>query len=205
MKLSTRRQRFVNAYMGEAAGNATKAAILAGYSEHTARQAGSRLLTLSDVRDAVGKRQERLQDASEVSAQRIIKELSTIAFSDIRGLFDETGKLRPVHELPDDVAHSLASIEVMKERTIKGAEITTHEAVHKLKTWDKTKALEMLGRHLALWQDRNGADSGRVVVNIGFLQQPDAGQPAITVSSQVMGHRASVALLHQGESGESQD
>lgn len=199
MKLSPRRQRFVNAYMGEAAGNATKAAILAGYSEHTARQAGSRLLTLSDVRQAVGQRQERLQAASEVSAQRVIQELSTIAFSDIRGLFDKDGKLRPVHELPDDVAKALSSIEVTRERTIKGAETTTHEAVTKLKTWDKTKALEMLGRHLALWQDKHGSDSGRVVVNIGFLSP--GTPPAISVTSEprVVGHGASVAL--PGESG----
>lgn len=52
----TRRQRFVNAYVGEAAGNATQAAILAGYSARTARQIGSRLLTYVEVRDAVAAR-----------------------------------------------------------------------------------------------------------------------------------------------------
>jgi phage terminase small subunit len=51
--LSERERRFVDAYMGEAAGNATKAAKLAGYSAHTATTLGSRLLRKVHVADAI--------------------------------------------------------------------------------------------------------------------------------------------------------
>ena len=50
---SGRRRRFVEAYMGEAAGNATQAAISAGYSPKTAKQQGSQLLTFVDVQRAI--------------------------------------------------------------------------------------------------------------------------------------------------------
>src|SRR5262245_30158301 len=42
--------------MGEAAGNATKAAVLAGYSPTTARKQGSRLLTKGNIRTAIDER-----------------------------------------------------------------------------------------------------------------------------------------------------
>ncbi len=51
--LSERERRFVEAYMSVAAGNATKAAIVAGYSPNTARKQGSRLLTKGHIRAAV--------------------------------------------------------------------------------------------------------------------------------------------------------
>lgn len=58
-KLSERERRFVEAFMGEAAGNATKAAKLAGYSAKTARQQGNRLLTKAYIRAAVETRAEK--------------------------------------------------------------------------------------------------------------------------------------------------
>ena len=56
--LSERRRRFVDAYMGEAPGNATKAAELAGYSPKTAYAQGSRLLKNAEIRQAIDARQE---------------------------------------------------------------------------------------------------------------------------------------------------
>jgi phage terminase small subunit len=54
--LSERERRFVEHYMGSAAGNATHAARLAGYSLKTARKQGSRLLTKGNIRAALEQR-----------------------------------------------------------------------------------------------------------------------------------------------------
>lgn len=51
--VNERERRFVDAYTGPAAGNATAAAITAGYSRKTARQTGSRLLTKAHIRAAI--------------------------------------------------------------------------------------------------------------------------------------------------------
>jgi phage terminase small subunit len=48
----------VEAYMGKAAGNATKAAKLAGYSQHTARQQATRMLSKPHIRSAISSRAE---------------------------------------------------------------------------------------------------------------------------------------------------
>lgn len=52
-KLTPRQQAFVDAY----AGNATAAALAAGYSEKTARSQGQRLLTNADIKDAIKERE----------------------------------------------------------------------------------------------------------------------------------------------------
>lgn len=54
--LSERERRFVEAYMGKAAGNATKAATLAGYAKGSAKVTASRLLTKANVRTAIDSR-----------------------------------------------------------------------------------------------------------------------------------------------------
>lgn len=76
--MNAQRQRFVNAYLGEAKGNGAKAAIIAGYSEKAARQIASRLLTYADVREAIGRRLER----EDIRTDAILKRLGKIAHSE---------------------------------------------------------------------------------------------------------------------------
>jgi phage terminase small subunit len=57
--LTTRQQRFIECYSG----NATQAAIQAGYSEKTARSAGQRLLTNVDIQSAIRSREEQRRAA----------------------------------------------------------------------------------------------------------------------------------------------
>ena len=54
-KLNARQRAFVDAY----AGNATAAALAAGYSERSARSQGQRLLTNDDIQDAIKAREAK--------------------------------------------------------------------------------------------------------------------------------------------------
>ena len=73
-KLTPKRQAFVTAYLRD--GNATQAAIAAGYSAKTAKSTGSRMLTFADVQEAVGARLEKVG----ITAERVLEELGKIAF-----------------------------------------------------------------------------------------------------------------------------
>lgn len=72
-------QQFVNYYLGEAAGNASEAARLAGYSAHTSGQIGSRLLKRPDVKAAIEDRQKALAERSGFTAEQVIQELASLA------------------------------------------------------------------------------------------------------------------------------
>src|SRR5208282_452074 len=77
MSLNARQSRFVAEYIQS--GNATQAAIAAGYSERTAGQIGSRLLKKVEVAAQVAKAIR----ASEISIERWVKEASRLAFDEI--------------------------------------------------------------------------------------------------------------------------
>ena len=73
--MTERERRFVDAYMGAAAGNGTEAAKAAGYG--SPRQAASRLLTKSSVSDEIATRQAKIATERD-------KALAIVATADIR-------------------------------------------------------------------------------------------------------------------------
>lgn len=147
MSLSPKQAAFVREYLIDL--NATQAAIRAGYSPKTANEQGSRLLTNVSVADAIAAAQGKAQERADVTVDRIVAELAKIAFSDPRDLFDADGRLKPLSELTDNAAASLAGIDVVQA----GGEDLPLE-IRKIKRWDKTKAIELLGRYLGMFKDK---------------------------------------------------
>ncbi len=71
--MNPKQQRFAEEYVVDH--NATQAAIRAGYSERTAKQQGSRLLTKVDVIEAVRAKEARLRRKTEVSISSMTEEM----------------------------------------------------------------------------------------------------------------------------------
>lgn len=148
--LTDKQRRFVAEYMVDC--NARAAAVRAGYSARTADKIGPQLLGKTSVRAAIAKREERHLQRLEVTAERVLAELGRLSVSDPRQLFDAEGNLRPIHELPDEVASAVASVEVI-ERTIPGTKGEV-ERVRKVRLWDKNAALGNLARHFKLLTEK---------------------------------------------------
>lgn len=144
-KLNDRQERFVDEYLVDL--NATAAAKRAGYSEKTARSQGQRLLTNVDIQAAIQKRQARLQGKLEITQERVLEELAAIAFANGTDFatINRNGLVRlvPTDDLPEDKKKAVASI---KEGQY-GTEVKLH---------DKVKALELLGKHLGVFDSGNG-------------------------------------------------
>jgi len=73
MPLNAKHRAFVREYAIDR--NATQAAIRAGYSEHTAKQQGSRLLTNADILDAVEKTQQEHAEKCGITIERVTEML----------------------------------------------------------------------------------------------------------------------------------
>lgn len=72
--LTPRQARFVQEYLIDL--NATQAAIRSGYSKHTAKQQGARLLTNADVCKAVAAKQAKVAEKTELSVAWVLGLLS---------------------------------------------------------------------------------------------------------------------------------
>ena len=104
--LTRRQKEFIRHYIQTK--NATKAAILAGYSERTASQAGSRLLTKVNVKAEI----ERYFKSLDMSKEDIIRAISELS----KNAKTETNRLRAlellakISKLMQDVAPQQVAI-----------------------------------------------------------------------------------------------
>jgi phage terminase small subunit len=83
-RLPIKRERFVDALLGPARGNQTKAARMAGYAQPTME--GSRLMRFDDVSEEIARRRAEMRTA--MGADEIIERLSGIARADMTQFFD---------------------------------------------------------------------------------------------------------------------
>ena len=141
--LNEKQKRFISEYIIDL--NAKQAAIRAGYSPKTAEVQASRLLSLVKVQTEITKAMEDRGKRTGITQDRVLAELSAIAFAKATDYVevDEDGfvKIKPTAGLTDEQKSAIAGI----KKGANGIEI---------KLVDKTKALEMLSRHLGLLNDK---------------------------------------------------
>lgn len=144
-KLNEKRQRFVDEYLIDL--NGTQAAIRAGYSVKTANEQASRLLANVSVQQAISERMAERSKRTGINQDRVVLELAKIAFVKMSDLVDSQGRIRD--SATDD---DLACIESIK---YKSSESETGSSVEReVKISPKLKALELLGKHLGMWNDK---------------------------------------------------
>lgn len=193
MALTPKQKRFCEEYLIDL--NATQAAIRAGYSPKTAEQTASRLLRNVKVQEYIAKRQKELSRSTEVTQERVIRELALIAFSNtadyahvvekkmkaevggmLVDILDEDGKpatyrtVEPVltEELTEEQKRALAVIKKGRD----GLEV---------KPCDKVRALELLGKHLGMFTDKieaNVNDSVKSELSELLAQRKARGEPS---------------------------
>lgn len=149
MSLNPKQQRFCEEYVVDL--NATQAAIRAGYSEKTASQQGERLLRNVEIKSCIQKLQGVKSQETGITAEKLFLEIGRLAFSDVRKLFDSDGQLRPVHQLDDDTAAAISSVEVVvkPKKGDDGSQEVEH--IHKIRLWDKNSALDKIAKHLGAY------------------------------------------------------
>lgn len=139
-KLTDKQKRFCEEYLIDL--NATQAAIRAGYKEKTAYAQGQRLLKKVEAQDYLQKLMNERSQRTEITADRVLAELAAIAFSDRTELaqVDEDGMVTftPTEQLGSNAKKTIAGIENGKYGT-------------KVTTYDKVKALELIGKHLGMF------------------------------------------------------
>lgn len=122
--LTPKQQVFVNEYLIDL--NAKRAAVRAGYSEKTAQEQGSRLLSYAKVRDAVKLALSKREERTEITQDYVLGSIKKVA--------DRCMQAVPVMEKID------------------GEWVETGE--FKFDSSGANKSLELLGKHLKLWTDK---------------------------------------------------
>jgi len=147
-ELNEKQKRFVKEYLVDM--NATQAAIRAGYSEKTAGSQGFDLLKNPEIDRLIKQTGSKRMEKLDLSADRVLNAIAEIAFGDIRKAFTDDGALLRPHEWDDETAAAIAGMDIV---TVSAGEGMV-EHVAKIKRTDRLRALDMLARHHALYNDK---------------------------------------------------
>lgn len=119
-----RHESFCRAYVGAAAFCGAAAARIAGFSERTAKEQGYRILGRRDVQDRIAELRQKRQADSELNDRYVLDRLREIV-----------------------------------DRCMQAVPVIDHTTGKRVGEWrynasGANKALELLGRHLGLWNDK---------------------------------------------------
>jgi phage terminase small subunit len=154
--------------------NGTKAAERAGYSKRTANEQAARLLAKVSAQEYIQQLKQERGKRTEITTDRVLQELAAIAFANI----DEFAKVRMQEQKsvifdeegnPHTEVHLVKVVDVFETDKVDQAKIPALSSIKQgrdgieVKIHDKQKALELLGRHLGMFNDKldlttNGKD-----------------------------------------------
>jgi len=157
--LNPRERKFVTFYIKS--GNATQAAIKAGYSAKTADGKAPAWVGKSRERssngriwDAVSAKRSEMEEKSCDLEKRILREYERLAFFDIRNIFNPNDTFKSITQLDDDTAAALVGVDAFVKFEGKGEDTVPIE-LKKIKMADKKGALDSLAKIMGLFKKDN--------------------------------------------------
>jgi len=178
--LNKEQQLFVREYLKDL--NATQAVMRSyGMKQSSAQAKGSRLLSNLKVAQEIQKEFSKRTEKVEIDVEMVLKGLKDFAMANPKDAYEEDGTLKSIHDMPESLQKSISSLEVDEIWEFQGngkeKRKTKIGETKKIRFWDKAKGLELLGKYLAMFIDRQR------------LEDPN-GQPLPAVEVHVHRHIA---------------
>lgn len=172
MSLTDKQKRFCEEYMIDL--NAKQAAIRVGYSEKTAKEQASRLLTNVNVQEYVQELKQSISERNKITVDECVQILANIARNDMADFYDENGNLKSIHDIPKESRDAIEELAVFEEHSYnyeeKKKELVGY--TKKIKSSGKQGAIDKLLKHLGGYEKDNDQKSSK----INIFELPDNGR-----------------------------
>jgi phage terminase small subunit len=163
MQITDQQMKFCKEYMKDF--NGKQAAIRSGYSNKTANEQASRLLTNVNVQKYLESLKEKAADKNEKLTEDIKNELIKIGFSDIREFLDADNTVKDISQLPSSLTVCVESIKKSETEFGEGKTAGTKTSIQ-FKLHNKLDALEKLARYVGLYEADNKQRGAVITVEI---------------------------------------
>lgn len=183
VKLTKKQKIFVDEYLIDLNGTRSyKAAYPNIKKDETAKAAASRLLTNVNVKNYIDERMKDREKRTEITQDRVLKELAKIGFADIKDYleyktaktiveYDQDGEpIIDYRQIIDVIDSKDVDTSIIQEVSI------GKDGTFKFKLYDKQKALVDIGKHLGMFVDKvehSGAIGSEVNIVIGSEEYGD--------------------------------
>ena len=176
--MTAKQKRFCEEYLVDL--NATQAAIRAGYSEKRASEQAYQLLQKTTVQNYIQKRKADRIERTEIKQDFVLRELMDIASvnatdyarvveknatAEVDGriiqLYDADGKPVKYRTVEPILTDELTEVQKKALRVIKKG-----RDGFEIQPYDKLKVLELLGRHLGMWDKKSEKDIEEQIARI---------------------------------------
>lgn len=156
--------------------NGTQAAIRAGYAKKTANTTASKLLAKDNIAKRVDFLKNRRQVKCNIDAQWVLNRLNEIDSLDVIDILDDEANILPIRQWPKAWRISISGLDVQKLMAAGKDPDAMQSAVLKIKWPDKTRNLELIGRHVSVraWE-KEQVDNSDALANA--LKDLAAGLP----------------------------
>jgi phage terminase small subunit len=178
--LNPKQWRFVQEYLIDL--NGAAAYRRAGYkvsSAESARAAASRLLRKVNVAAAVAAAMQARAERTQITQDRVVQELATIAFSSYFNYeVGDNGEVMVAEGGPPEAARALAAVTHKRKEVTVGPGRTPVILMSEtsVRLWDKRSALHLLGKHLGLWREQPEAENPQDACYRALLAQLKDGR-----------------------------
>ena len=183
-KPTAKQERFIEYY--QLTLNATKAAIMAGYSKKTAYAIGAENLRKPEIMALLEKSREAWEEATGIRKEDVLNELAAIGFANI-GTFLRVGDDDVdinLSEATEDELKSLNTVEITTVIHQAQDNSTTETVKKKIRLHDKRQALENIGKHLGMFKDVVEVDIKAIAVPIIYEVKPAKGKVRVTKTKE---------------------
>jgi phage terminase small subunit len=150
-ELTPMQARFVTEYLVDL--HQRNAAIRAGYSPDSADTIASQVMKLPQVQAEIAQRTAAFAARAAVSKENVLATLKAIAFADYTKAFTVDWHLVSPQDIPEDLRLCIHEIIPLKDGTVR------------VKFADRTRALELLAKHLGLLEAADKGQGFTLVIN----------------------------------------
>lgn len=160
-----------------------------------AQTSASRLLSNAMVTERIAELAQQAAAAEGITPERVIRELGFVAFQRAGAIYREDGTLKAPCEWDEATQATIAGVETEEEFAAEGEEQepqprggtlkrtrggVTVTRTHKVKRWDKVRALELFMKHFGLLTE-DAPHPDRPTFNLAVLSDAQKRQLLVTL------------------------
>lgn len=166
LALSPLQKKFAVEYMKDF--NGTQAAMRAGYSEKSAAVSACILLKNKKVLAVIDSLEKELSTRFLSTKERVLKEMSILAYSDIADYADANGRIdvTNLRSLPPQVTRAIKKVKMIRRTVTTPTGTTVTDEKLDFELYDKERPLTLMGKEVGLFKDRTeltGADGAPLI------------------------------------------